>query len=183
MSRLTRLCALFFVGAFVATTPTATAANVQVGSSTIAVPDFVPPNFELAPVVVPRPFLSSEADLPPLPYPFQWEAKYDRYSGDTVVLDCVNSPQRLPSEIIIHCADGTFRIQDIQWTSWTHDSALGNGQKFEVECVPHCFNGRVHRGGVQVKLHDVRQVHGNQTFTHMEINEGGNLRNLRIAPI
>ena len=172
MSRLTRLCALFFVGAFIATTPTATAADVQVGSSTIAVPDFVPPNFELAPVFVPRPFLSSEADLPPLPYPLQWEAKYDRYSGSTVILNCIDAPERLPSNIIVACGDGNFQ---------ENHAATGTAEMVYSDCIPACYNGTIHRIPVYLTLHDVRNINGQQVFTHMTINDHGKIREQGIS--
>lgn len=181
MNRLTRLCAVAFATACVATTPVANAADVQVGSSTIAIPDFVPPQLELAPVVVPRPFGSMLADLPPLPYPLQWEAKYDFFSGNTVVLNCLDAPEKLPNNIIVACGDGNLQFQNAKWDTWENRSATGTAEMVFSDCIPACYNGTIHRIPVHLRLHDVRQIDGRDVFTHMTINDHGNIREQGIS--
>lgn len=181
MNRFTRLCAIAFATAGITAAPLANAAEVQVGSSTIVIPDFAPPQLDLAPVVVPRPFGSSQADLPALPYPLQWDAKYDPFSGDTVILNCSNSPEKLPKNIIVACGDGNLQLQNASWDTWENYAATGTAEMVYSDCIPACYNGTIHRIPVHLTLHDVRRINGHDVFTYMTINDHGKVREQGIS--
>ena len=49
------------------------------------------------------------------------------------------------------------------------------------DCIPHCYNGTIHRIPVHLTLHDVRNINGRQVFTYMTINDHGKIREQGIS--
>lgn len=141
----------------------ANAADVDLGSTVIQVP-------ELAPIFVPVPLGSEAAPLPPLPYPMEWvrpAPPFDPFSGRTVALDCGNQPERLPGKIIIACGDGNGQFQNVRWTSWLDGTAEATADKVWIECVPACYNGTRRSKPARIVLHDVRQTSAGPTFARL----------------
>lgn len=49
-----------------------------------------------------------------------------------------------PASIMIACADGGLRLEDLTWTSWTSTSAEGHGVLLANDCTPDCAQGTFH---------------------------------------
>jgi hypothetical protein len=50
-----------------------------------------------------------------------------------------------PASIMIACADGGLRLEDLTWTSWTAKSADAHGVLLANDCTPDCAQGTFHR--------------------------------------
>lgn len=150
--------------------PSVVAAELDLGSTIIEVPD-------LHPVFVPVPLGSEAAPLPPLPYPAEWvyppapapapAPAVDPFGGRTAVLNCGHEPERRPNQIIILCGDGTGQFQNIRWTSWLDNTAEATADKVWVECIPACYNGIRRSKPARIVLHDVRHTNAGPTFSRI----------------
>jgi len=146
-----------------AAAPAVVAAEVSIGPFVVQVPD-------LAPVHVPVPAGSADAPLPPLPYPLEWvrpAPPFDPFGGQTVALNCGNTPERVPVTVIIACGDGNGQFQNVRWTSWLDGSAEATADKVWVECIPACYNGMRRSKPARIVLHDVRQTSAGPTFAKL----------------
>lgn len=161
------------IAATVAAAPSSAAVPLDLGSTVVEVP-------ELAPVHVPVPVGSEAAPLPGLPYPFEWVRPAgapapastpipasDPFAGTTVALNCGNHPEKMPSQVIIACANGNGQFQNVRWTSWLNDRAEATADKVWVECVPSCANGIRHSKPATIVLHDVRHTAAGPTFAKL----------------
>lgn len=170
--------------AVAAFSPSAGAAELELGSTTIPVPD-------LQPIHVPVPLGSEAAPLPPLPYPAEWvypaapqpapSPAVDPFSGRTVALNCGHKPERLPAEIIIMCGDGNGRFQNIRWTSWRDDVAEASADKVWVECIPACYNGIRRSKPARIVLHDVRHTSAGPAFSRITSHDDRGARTTTLA--
>jgi hypothetical protein len=69
-----------------------------------------------------------------------------------VVVNC-GQAQVKPEHIILTCADNTWAVDKIVWTSWSVDAgATGQGIEFRVSCVPNCAQGSATYSPVAITL-------------------------------
>ena len=187
---LTGLVALS-AGLMIGVAPTASAQTVHIGPFPVEIPEFELPTLD--PVPVPVPVGSEAAPLPPLPYPLEWQrpvppppppaptpAPHDPFSGRTVVLDCGHSPERMPSQIIYFCGNGTGGFRDIHWNAWSEHVAHGSATKFWVVCEPSCARGSLRTQPVGISLTNPRQTDSGLAFSTLTSHENGVER--RLSP-
>jgi hypothetical protein len=73
--------------------------------------------------------------------------------GTPVVVNCDQPPQVKPEHIILTCADNTWAVDKIVWTSWSVDAgATGHGIEYRKDCVPNCAQGSVTYSPVAITL-------------------------------
>jgi hypothetical protein len=73
--------------------------------------------------------------------------------GTPVVVNCYQPPQVKPEHIILTCADNTWAIDKIVWTSWSVDAgATGQGIEYRDDCVPNCAQGSATYSPVTITL-------------------------------
>ena len=72
--------------------------------------------------------------------------------GTPVVVNCSGQPEVKPQHIMFFCADNTWNIDNLAWTSWSADGAKGTGIEFRDNCVPNCAQGSAIYSPVTVTL-------------------------------
>ena len=73
--------------------------------------------------------------------------------GTPVVVNCYQPPQVKPEHIILTCADNTWAVDKIVWTSWSVDAgATGHGIEYRDDCVPNCAQGSATYSPVTITL-------------------------------
>lgn len=157
--------------------PIATGAEVNLGSTTVSVPD-------LPPVFVTVPPGSEAAPLPPLPHPLEWARPaphVNLFGGRTVALNCGNQPERMPRTVIIACGDGNGQFQNIRWTAWLDGKAEGTAEKVWVDCVPACYNGIRRSKPARIVLHDVRQTPAGPAFAKLTSHDDRGARTAAMS--
>src|SRR5581483_7409403 len=70
---------------------------------------------------------------------------------------------------ILYTGDGTGRLTNLVWPSWTQRHALGSGLNVVNDCNPSCAQGTVHAFRVRVRASDARMGH----FTRLIVLKGG----------
>jgi hypothetical protein len=59
--------------------------------------------------------------------------------------DCLGRPIVKPTSVTLTCADGNFRIENVQWIGWGESFAAGKGNGILNDCAPSCAAGHFHR--------------------------------------
>jgi hypothetical protein len=66
-----------------------------------------------------------------------------------VIFDCTAPPPAArqsrvkPSSIVLACADNGIGVEDMVWTNWTANGAIGTGKVWENNCKPNCAEGTI----------------------------------------
>jgi hypothetical protein len=61
--------------------------------------------------------------------------------SSTLVYGNCQTPSFEPSEIVLTCADNGLLFVDLQWSSWTANSATAIGTEMYKDCIPNCAEG------------------------------------------
>jgi len=69
-----------------------------------------------------------------------------------VVVDCGGHSLVEPQSIVFTCADATWAVDKIIWTSWSVDGAMGTGIEYLRSCVPNCAQGSATYSPVAISL-------------------------------
>lgn len=79
------------------------------------------------------------------------------------------SPEQKPSEIVLTCADAGMYVDQITWSSWAVDGALGKGTYNVNECDPNCAEGTMVAVPVYVELSSLTKYQGKYYLRKMLI--------------
>lgn len=93
----------------------------------------------------------------------------DTTSRPVVFADCAR-PSAEPTSITIACADGGFVLDDLTWSSWGEDEALGEGTAAVNDCDPSCGEGSVGKFVSDVTLSKIGGCDGKPTYTAISID-------------
>ena len=85
------------------------------------------------------------------------------------MIDCSKSVIR-PSEITTYCADAGQIIQNIKWSKWNEDAAIGTGVAFTNNCEPTCVAGEIIKNAVNLKLNAPMDTNEGLLFTNLEVS-------------
>lgn len=136
------------------------------------------------------PEVKSDEMLTPDPFssPYPWPSptrpvNFKIPSKDVFTFEC-ESVERKPSSIYFACADGGEGIQNIKWSTWSVNGALGTGEYFHNLCEPNCAEGKYEYSKVDIALFRPIQM-GNKVFLTkisysakgqpIDMNAGGDL--------
>jgi hypothetical protein len=72
------------------------------------------------------------------------------------VSECGYGYSTKPTTIVLTCADGGIRIEDITWRSWNSSEASGSGLLIENTCEPDCASGNYNKQSAKVILGSVK---------------------------
>lgn len=76
----------------------------------------------------------------------------------TAIVDCVHiAGFNGPEEIVTACADGNYKITNIQWQNWNAPEATGRGTARINNCDPTCAEGHFEDFPVTVKVSSVTE--------------------------
>jgi hypothetical protein len=70
----------------------------------------------------------------------------------TAVINCAGHAVTRPSQYVLACADGNFRLTHLHWAVWQSGKAFANGTSSINDCVPSCAVGKFHNFPVLVAL-------------------------------
>ena len=57
-----------------------------------------------------------------------------------------------PNELVLYCADAGQILQDIKWSSWTEEKAVGSATVTTNLCEPTCADGNTETTNVEVEM-------------------------------
>ena len=97
-------------------------------------------------------------------------------SAEIYTWDC-EYPTQKPEAITFTCADGNMYLDQITWSQWSADSALGSGTYNVNDCDPDCADGTMLRGPVDITLSNPTEYKGKFYLRTLVIrsNDGKNL--------
>ncbi len=132
--------------------PWATSTQPLTSSPTTSMPTAAAP----PPTSVPSPLPSSSSPsaAPPLtttaPDPYRYALRGCYYSGDGG-----DQPEERPTVLpFTTCADGSFRLESMRWSSWGDAGAQGTGIFSFKVCQPNCADGHRAQYAVDVAAFD-----------------------------
>jgi len=88
---------------------------------------------------------------------------------EIAMIDCSKSVIR-PTEITTYCADAGQIIQNIKWSKWNEDEALGTGVAYTNNCEPSCVAGQIIKNAVKLKLNAPMDTNEGLLYTNLEIS-------------
>lgn len=97
-----------------------------------------------------------------------------------VLQDCDTVGQVNPAMLILACADRGLVLQNIVWTDWGDDRALGSGTLIANTCVPDCAAGNYTRSWVTFELGAV--TGSDRHFSEVTITYPDGTSDTRILP-
>ncbi|CAB4970778.1 unannotated protein [freshwater metagenome] len=74
-----------------------------------------------------------------------------------------------PTVVIKFCADAGVLISQVEWSSWSTDSATGSGVYEINDCQPTCVAGKSHYADVEIVLSKLKNISGKSAFTFIKI--------------
>jgi hypothetical protein len=80
-------------------------------------------------------------------------------SAEIYTWDC-EYPTQKPEAITFTCADGNMYLDQITWSQWSADGALGGGTYNVNDCDPDCADGTMLRGPVDITLSNPTEYKG-----------------------
>ena len=83
--------------------------------------------------------------------------------------DCETSEFK-PEIIMIMCADGGIYVENIKWSTWSKDGAIGTGIFSENICNPNCSEGRRVIAPVVLTLTNLTEHKGKYYLRTLDIN-------------
>ena len=97
-------------------------------------------------------------------------------SAEIYTWDC-EYPTQKPEAITFTCADGNMYLDQITWSQWRADGALGSGTYNVNDCDPDCADGTMLRGPVDITLSNPTEYKGKFYLRTLVIrsNDGKNL--------
>ena len=90
-----------------------------------------------------------------------------------MVAPCGSEQAIEPSSIVLACADGNARLQNLVWSAWGQDEAQAGGDYVINDCTPSCAGGTFHQYPGTVILGDVGNVRGTDYFTALTVQFSG----------
>ena len=81
-------------------------------------------------------------------------------------------PEQKPKTMLLTCADGGIRIEQLTWSAWSSNSAFGYGTYLENNCEPDCSEGKYTASKVTIKLDQVAPHKGKLFFKILKIASG-----------
>ena len=90
-------------------------------------------------------------------------------NSDIYVVNCVTFEEK-PVELVLYCADAGQILNEISWSSWTPNEAIGIGTSTANDCEPSCAEGKDVISAVEIKLtKPVTSESGKRVFSNIEI--------------
>jgi hypothetical protein len=90
-------------------------------------------------------------------------------NSDIYVVNCVTFEEK-PVELVLYCADAGQILNEISWSSWTPNEAIGMGTSTANDCEPSCAEGKDVISAVEIKLtKPVTSESGKRVFSNIEI--------------
>jgi heat shock protein HslJ len=79
-------------------------------------------------------------------------------AGQVYEANCGNNSylEYKPSDWSSGCTGGSANVRHINWRSWRHDRAQGEGRAFVVDCDPTCATGTLYRTRGKIELSGVK---------------------------
>ncbi len=74
-----------------------------------------------------------------------------------------------PNELVLYCADAGQILQDIKWSSWTDEKAVGSATVTTNLCEPTCADGNTETTNVEVELLEPIDAEGVLTFSKVQL--------------
>ena len=74
-----------------------------------------------------------------------------------------------PTELVLYCADAGQILQDIKWSSWTDEKAVGSATVTTNLCEPTCADGNTETTNVEVELLEPIDAEGVLTFSKVQL--------------
>ena len=78
-------------------------------------------------------------------------------------------PEQKPTTILLTCADGGIRIEQLTWLAWSSKNAFGYGTYLENDCEPDCSEGKYLATKVTVKLDQPAKHKGRLFLKNLKI--------------
>jgi hypothetical protein len=66
-------------------------------------------------------------------------------SANIALPNCLGKPEVKPSNVVFSCADGYFRVDQLEWTGWGSTFAAAVGSGVVNDCEPDCARGHSHK--------------------------------------
>jgi hypothetical protein len=90
-------------------------------------------------------------------------------NSDIYVVNCVTFEEK-PVELVLYCADAGQILNEISWSSWAPNEAIGAGTSTANDCEPSCAEGKDVISAVEIKLtKPVTSESGKRVFSNIEI--------------
>ena len=89
-------------------------------------------------------------------------------NSDVWVYDC-EIPEQRPELLMLTCADGGMRLEELMWAVWDKNGAVGYGTYMENNCEPSCSEGHYSRTSVYVTLSELIESKGRSFLKTLEI--------------
>ncbi len=112
-------------------------------------------------------------------------ARTSMFSEQTVVVNCLGTPQVRPGSFTLACADANDGLTGLSWTSWTSHLASGYGTEKVNDCNPNCAEGHFHSYPVLVIFWGdagLRGHPGTQRYTNITLLYPGARPLARFSP-
>ncbi len=78
-------------------------------------------------------------------------------------------PEQKPETMLLTCADGGIRIEQLTWSAWSSNNAFGYGTYLENDCEPDCSEGKYLATKVTIKLDQLAKHKGKLFFKILKI--------------
>ena len=82
--------------------------------------------------------------------------------------DCETAEYK-PERITITCADGGIYAEEIRWSSWSQEGAVGIGIFSENLCKPSCVEGQQVEAPVNLRLSNLTEHNGKYYLRTLDI--------------
>jgi hypothetical protein len=99
-------------------------------------------------------------------------------TSDVWIYNC-ELPEQKPKSILLTCADGGIRIEQLSWSDWSSTSAFGYGTYLENNCDPDCSEGKYIATEVTVELDQLIQHKGKLFFKILKISSSQDQKQLQ----
>ncbi len=86
--------------------------------------------------------------------------------------DCETAAYK-PESITITCADGGIYVENIKWSTWGEEGAVGYGVLSENLCKPSCAEGQQVTASVNLRLSDLAELKGKYYLQTLDIGTLG----------
>ena len=74
-----------------------------------------------------------------------------------------------PTAMLKFCSDTGVGIGQIEWSTWSADSAIGTGVYGINDCAPSCESGKFHYADVRIILSKSKTIDGKVALTSISI--------------
>jgi hypothetical protein len=87
--------------------------------------------------------------------------------------NCYSVGQVKPTQIVLACGDGNGVAQNLTWTRWDSQGALGSGDLNQNDCTPDCAEGHFVQYPATFRLSEQVTAAGRTYFTRVGITFSG----------